>query len=97
MGSASASASGRATGAITAESSASPSIGTTAGAAAALAGTATSETWWNWNQETGAVPRLHAAEIATPARSPCGSGYPSSARRRRGATRKIESTAANES
>ena len=79
------------------ETSASPSIGATTGAAAAFAGTVSSGIAWNWNQQTGAVPRPQAAEIATGARSREGSGYPSSTRWKRGTSRKIESTAANDS
>ena len=63
-----------ATGATSAVTSASPSIGATTGAAAAFAGTVSSGIAWNWNQHTGAVPRPHAAETATGARSGSGSG-----------------------
>ena len=92
-----ATASGAATGARTAQTSASPSIGATASVAAAFAGTVRSGTWWNWNHEIGAVASPHAAEIATAPRSQPGSGYPSSHSAKRGATRKIASTAANDS
>ena len=61
-------------GATSAETSASPSIGATTGAAAAFAGTVSSGIAWNWNQQTGAVPSPHAAEIATGARRNDGSG-----------------------
>ena len=49
-------------------------MGATAGAAAAFAGTVSTGIAWNWNQQTGAVPRPHAAEIATGPRSDEGSG-----------------------
>jgi hypothetical protein len=57
----------------------------------------TSGIWWNWNHEIGAVASPHAVEIATALRSQPGSGYPSSQAASRGATKKIASTAANES
>jgi hypothetical protein len=56
-------ASGGANGATAAVISASPSTSTTTGTATTLAGTVTSEIWWNWSQVTGAVARPHAVEM----------------------------------
>jgi hypothetical protein len=71
--------------------------GATAGAAAAFAGTVRSGTAWNWSHDTGAVAAPHAVETAIASASHFGSGHPSSARRSRGTSVKIETTAANES
>lgn len=49
-------------GATAAVRSARPSTSTTIGTATTLAGTVTSEIWWNWNHVTGAVARPHAVE-----------------------------------
>jgi hypothetical protein len=86
-----------ATGATAAVRSARPSTSTTTGTATTLAGTVTSEIWWNWNQVTGAVARPHAVDTPMSCASSCDTGYPSSARTTRGVTTKIDATAANES
>jgi hypothetical protein len=52
--------------------SASPSTSTTTGTATTLAGTVTTEIWWNWNHVTGAVASPHAVE--TPATWASGRG-----------------------
>ena len=77
--------------------SATPSISATTGTPTTFAGTVTSDTWWNWSHVTGAVARPHAVETAISCASLRGTGYPSSARTIRGASRKIELTAAKES
>ena len=86
-----------ATGATTAVRRASASTSTTTGTATTLAGTVTSEIWWNWNHVTGAVASPHAVETPTSCASSCETGYPSRALSTRGVTTKIDATAANES
>jgi hypothetical protein len=69
-----AAATGGAIGAAAAVSRASPSTSTTTGTAITLAGTVTSEIWWNWNQVTGAVASPQAVETPMSCATSCDTG-----------------------
>lgn len=61
-------------GAMTAVTSAMTSISATTGTATTLAGTVTSETWWNCIHVTGAVASPHAVDTPISCASARGTG-----------------------